>query len=193
MYAAQDLFSPVTGATGPCDARNVAKGVENPALTAYVRFEIIGDRKDVTAIAKELDLTKQWVINVREGHRGVGGSSMRKLADKYFGGSLDKLWHRAERYAKEHPEQIAWVMADAATDRRERAIALVYEDTGTPPEVLAQWAAKIDLAQKASTLDWVRALEAAAEPEDRPRPVERPTPRGEPAGRGRRKAERDST
>lgn len=181
-YALQDFFFPVTGATASCDTRRVAKGVENPVLTAYVRFELIGDRKDVTAVAVELGQNKQWVINVRDGHRGVGAKAMQDLADRLFSGSLDKLRHAAERHAREHSERIAWVMADAAENRRERAIALVYEDTGTPVEVLRQWAETIKLPPEATTLDWVRALNDAAQPGP-PRPVEPGV---------RRRAERDA-
>lgn len=196
-YAVQDLFSPVTVATASCDARSVAKGVENPELTAYVRFHLIGDRTDVTALGKELGQNKQWIINVRQGQRGVGARAMQDIANRHFDGSLDALLHAAKVYASKHREHVAAVMVTAAERNRDRAIALVFEDVGTPLKVLRQYAEKIELPPDAPTLQWVRAINDAIEGRPlrgRERPVPSvPTPPAEPRAPGRRRAERDST
>ncbi len=77
----------------------------DPAITAYVRHVVIGlDNTEPTKVAARLGVSGAWVVNVRDGHRGVGLDALRKIAAAHFDGSLDRLEHAARDWAAEHPE-----------------------------------------------------------------------------------------
>lgn len=77
----------------------------DPAITAYVRHVVIGlDNAEPTKVAARLGVSGAWVVNVRDGHRGVGLDALRKIAAAHFDGSLDRLEQAARDWAAEHPE-----------------------------------------------------------------------------------------
>lgn len=79
----------------------------DPAVTAYVRHVVIGlDNSEPTKTAARLGVSGAWVVNVRDGHRGVGLDALRKIAQADFGGSLDRLEAAARAWAAAHPEAL---------------------------------------------------------------------------------------
>jgi transcriptional regulator with XRE-family HTH domain len=106
-------------------------GESDPVVTAFVRHVLIGvETKSVKPIADKLGLSKAWVTNVREGKQAVGADSQRKIAQAYFGGSIDELTAKARAFAKKHPELVE---ADAPGEELEEMVRLLVED-GMPEQ-----------------------------------------------------------
>lgn len=82
----------------------------DPAITAYVRHVVIGlDNAEPTKVAARLGVSGAWVVNVRDGHRGVGLDALRKIAAADFDGSLDRLERAARDWSTAHPEAVEGV------------------------------------------------------------------------------------
>lgn len=78
---------------------------QDTAIATYVRHRIIGiDTTEVLPLAKKIGVSKAWVTNIRKGRQPtVGKEAMGKLANVYFGGSIDRLQQTAVKFVADNP------------------------------------------------------------------------------------------
>ncbi|MBX3131616.1 MAG: hypothetical protein KF718_33170 [Polyangiaceae bacterium] len=178
----------------------MAKGVQHPELTAYVRFAVIGDEVGPQEGAKLIGFrwtdvkgatrARAYVAGLRSG-KGVGLEKAQMIADAVTSGSVDVLLARASEWARKNPDKVRLVQRPGSVNRLAQAIDLLVEDRNLKPAVLERLARESGLASEDhSTLGYVRALteQLAAPPTARPRNVDVDQTPAVQGGRGRQRA-----
>lgn len=140
---------------------------EDPVLTAYVRHVIIGLKNtEPTKLARELGVSGAFVVNVRDGTRGVGYGSLQKIAKARFNESIDALKKAAHDWAKENPGALT-VERTAPAALRLTEGAARYDSRESAVQTHVRYGEYDEATIRAAAAGVATALDAGEDPGER--------------------------